>query len=151
MLPCLFALLHWPFPTVAFLDLRRVSISFELEYLLLSMCIKAPESTSNSRSSGDFEISARLCLNFNWRIKRSILSFLKLVNMFAKSHAALQAHLSYTASQKKLHKHELHGKTTATDRVFGHIRPAPWQHACDSPGTPHACHRLRRLGFSPAS
>ena len=31
---------------------------------------------------------------------------------------------------------------------YGHIRPAPWQHARHGPGTPHACHRWRRLGFS---
>ena len=39
---------------VEFLDLRRVSISSELNCFLLSMCIEAPESTTNILSSGDF-------------------------------------------------------------------------------------------------
>ena len=51
----LFALLHWPLPPLwRVLDLRRVSISSALNSLLVSMCIDAPESTTNSRSSGDF-------------------------------------------------------------------------------------------------
>ena len=59
VLPRLFAPLRWALPTVvAFLDLRRVSISSELESFLLSMCIDAPESTSNSCSSRDFEVGA---------------------------------------------------------------------------------------------
>ena len=58
----LFALHHWPLTTVvAFLDLRRVSISSELESFLLSMCIDAPQSTTNSRSSGDVEVGAPCC------------------------------------------------------------------------------------------
>ena len=47
---------------VGFLDLRRVSISSELESFLLSMCIDALESTTNSRSSGDFEVGAGVAL-----------------------------------------------------------------------------------------
>ena len=37
---------------VGFLDLRRVTSSPELKSFLLSVCIDAPESTTNSRSSG---------------------------------------------------------------------------------------------------
>ena len=37
------------------LDLRKVSNSYELEPSLLIMCIGAPESTTNSRSSGLLE------------------------------------------------------------------------------------------------
>ena len=41
--------------TVEFLELRKVSNSFELESLLLTMCIDARGSFANSRSFGDFE------------------------------------------------------------------------------------------------
>ena len=47
---------------MGFLDLRRVSISSELKSFLFSMCSDAPESTTNSRSSGDFEVGAGVAL-----------------------------------------------------------------------------------------
>ena len=47
--------------TVRFLDLRKVSNSSELNSFLLIMCIDA-ESTTNSRSSGDFEVGAGIAL-----------------------------------------------------------------------------------------
>ena len=63
MLPCLFSLLHLPSTTTGeVLDLRRVSISSELKTFLLSMCIEVPESTTNSRSSGDFEVGVGVAL-----------------------------------------------------------------------------------------
>ena len=43
---------------VGFVDLHRVSISSELESPSLSMCIEAPQSTTNSLSSGNIEIGA---------------------------------------------------------------------------------------------
>ena len=55
VLPRLFALLHWPLPPLWF-----SWISAECPFrpssnpFLLSMCKDAPESTTNSRSSGDF-------------------------------------------------------------------------------------------------
>ena len=45
---------------LVFMDFRRVSISPELQWFLLSMCIDAPESTTNSRSSGFFEEGASI-------------------------------------------------------------------------------------------
>ena len=63
VLPRLFALLHWPLPPLfAFVDLRRVSISSKLTSCLLSVCVGAPVSTANSRSSGDFEVGAGAAL-----------------------------------------------------------------------------------------
>ena len=53
----------------------------------------------------------------------------------------------HTASQK-LHKQNYTARPQPRKGSYGHIRPAPWQHARHSPGTPHACHRRRRLGFS---
>ena len=47
--------------TVGFLDLRKVSSSSELKSFLL-MCIDAPGSTTNSRSSGLFEVGASIAL-----------------------------------------------------------------------------------------
>ena len=44
------------------LDLRRVSSSSELKSFLLNMCVDAPESTTNSRSSGMFEMGAGIGL-----------------------------------------------------------------------------------------
>ena len=44
--------------TVEILDLRKVSNSSEQKSLLLIMCIDVSESTSNSRSSGLFEVGA---------------------------------------------------------------------------------------------
>ena len=43
---------------MGFLDLRRVPSSAELYIILLSMCIDASESATNSRSSGLFEVVA---------------------------------------------------------------------------------------------
>ena len=43
-----------------FLDLRKVLSS--TEFFLLSMCIDAPESTTNSRSSDIFEVGAGIVL-----------------------------------------------------------------------------------------
>ena len=40
------------------LDLRKVSYSSELKSILLIVCIDAPESASNSRSSEDVEVGA---------------------------------------------------------------------------------------------
>ena len=48
--------------TVGFLDLHRVSSSSELKSFLLCMCIDAPESTTNSRSSGIFEVGAGIAV-----------------------------------------------------------------------------------------
>ena len=47
--------------TVGCLDLRNVSSSSELIFML-SMCTDAPESTTNSRSSGDFKVGAGIAL-----------------------------------------------------------------------------------------
>ena len=47
---------------VGLLDLRRVSISSELKSFLLSMCIDALESTTNSVSSGDFEVGVGVAM-----------------------------------------------------------------------------------------
>ena len=55
ILLCFLVCLHFPLAVttvVAFLDLRRVSSSPERKSFLLSMCIDAPESITNSRSSG---------------------------------------------------------------------------------------------------
>ena len=47
------ALLHWPImATVGLHDFVKVSISVEFKSFLLIMCIDAPESTTNARSSG---------------------------------------------------------------------------------------------------
>ena len=54
-----------------------VSISSELKSFLLSMCFVVPESTTNSRSSGDFEVGAR-------GVKRSFFSFFELVDIFCQ-------------------------------------------------------------------
>ena len=63
VLPRLFALSRWPSPPLwgSWIS-RRVSISSELKSLLLSMCVDASESTTNSRSSGDFEVGAGVAL-----------------------------------------------------------------------------------------
>ena len=53
-----------------------------------------------------------------------------------------------TASQKKCTSMNCTARLQPRIGSCGHIRPAPWQHARHSPGTPHACHRWRRLGFS---
>ena len=58
VLPRLFALPLAVTTVVGILDLRRVSISAELKSFSLSMCVDASESTTNSRSLGDFEVGA---------------------------------------------------------------------------------------------
>ena len=55
---CFLVCLRFP----GFLDLRRVTTSSELKSFLLSMCIDAPESTTNARSSGDFGVGAGVAL-----------------------------------------------------------------------------------------
>ena len=52
-----------------------------------------------------------------------------------------------TASQK-LHKQNYTAILQPRIGSYGHIRTAPLQHAAIVPGTPHACRRWRRLGFS---
>ena len=47
---------------LAVLALRRVSSSSELKFFLLSMCIDALESTTNSSSSGAHEVGAGIAL-----------------------------------------------------------------------------------------
>ena len=63
VLPRLFALPRWPLPPLwgSWIS-ANLSISSELESFLLSMCIDAPESTTNSRSSGIFEVGAGVAL-----------------------------------------------------------------------------------------
>ena len=46
-----------------FLDLRKVSNSSELKFFLLTVCIDAPDTTTNSRSSGLFEVRFTLLDN----------------------------------------------------------------------------------------
>ena len=85
VLPRLFALLPVAITTiVGFVDLRKVSISSEPKSLLLSMCIDAPESTTNSRSSKGFETGAGVA-------SVALSVFLSLLTF----HAALRAHLSW--------------------------------------------------------
>ena len=64
--------------SVEFLDLPKVCSSSELKTFLLSMCIDAPESTTNSRSSVDFEANACILLA-SIEEKRSFVSILELV------------------------------------------------------------------------
>ena len=47
-------------PYRLFPDLRKVSNSSELKFFLITMCVDAPEPTTNSRYSGFFEVGARL-------------------------------------------------------------------------------------------
>ena len=55
VLPRLFALPRWPLSLLW-------GISSELNTFLLNMCIDAPESTTNSRSSAGFEVGAGVAL-----------------------------------------------------------------------------------------
>ena len=79
--------------TVFYLNLRETYNSSELKCFLLIMCIDDDESTTNSRSSGLFEVPVLPC--FNRSTKRSFVRIHDIVNIFAKSHAALRAHLSW--------------------------------------------------------
>ena len=98
VLPRLSALLRWRFTTVTrVLDLRKVSNSSELKSLLLSMCIEAPESTTNVRSSGapthkelEFFCQDSLlgCTSF---VHQSVLSLLVQKRMFV-AYPFFQAH-----------------------------------------------------------
>ena len=77
------------------LDVIKISISEEFKSLLLIMCIDAPESKTNSLSSGlrvdgagkhqfsEFEKNAALCFFFNFRM------------LLSSSHAASRAHRSW--------------------------------------------------------
>ena len=64
---------------------------------MFSMCIDAPESTANSRSSGLFEVGAGIDLaSFNRSLQRRFVRILELFFFFfAKFHATLRAHLSW--------------------------------------------------------
>ena len=82
---CFLVCLHFSigrYQRCGFLDFRIVSISSELNSLFLSMCIDAPESTTNSRSSGNLEVDAGA--GFNRRVKRSLISNFELVDIFRK-------------------------------------------------------------------
>ena len=75
VLPRSSALHHWPLPPLWGHWISAVSTSSELKSFLLSMCIDAPESTTNSRSSGDFEVGRRHCPGLNGRVKRSFYRY----------------------------------------------------------------------------
>ena len=69
--------------TVGVQDLVTVPISSELKSFLLIMCTDAPESSTNSRSSGLFEvIRCRHYLCFTRNFERSFVRILELVNVF---------------------------------------------------------------------
>ena len=72
-----------------------VSISSELNSFLLIMCIGPPESTTNSRSSGLVEVGAAIALAQIGVQNVALPEYLSLHILFAKSHAALRAHLSW--------------------------------------------------------
>ena len=91
MLPPSFALLHWPLPPFwGFLDFRKVSSSLELKTFFLSICIRAPESTTNSRSSSFFRRGCRHYPFFGRRVERRFILFFETVDIFAQSHASLR-------------------------------------------------------------
>ena len=79
--------------TVGFLDFRRGSGSPELQSFLLSMCIDAPESTTSSRSSGDFGVGAGVALASLEEYNVASPVFLRLLTFFATSHASLGAQI----------------------------------------------------------
>ena len=60
------------------LYLRRVSNSSELKSFLLSMCTEAPESTTKSRSSGDFEVGAGVALASTGEFHAALSALLSL-------------------------------------------------------------------------
>ena len=64
VLPRLFALHRWPLPPLwgSWISAGSPSISSELKSVLLSTYIDAPESTTNSRSCGDFEVGDGVAL-----------------------------------------------------------------------------------------
>ena len=63
------------------LDFRRVSSSPEFTSFLLSMCIDAPESTTNSHSSNCYEEGAGKT-HASVRVERSIVLLLRLKDIF---------------------------------------------------------------------
>ena len=65
---------------VGLLDILMVSNSAELRSLLLFICILAPESTTNSLSSGTFVE----CPFFRGRVECSLVLFFELVSVFGK-------------------------------------------------------------------
>ena len=75
--------------TVGVLDLFTVHIVLSFILFLLIMCIDVPESTSNSRSSGLFEVGAGNYLCYNRSIERSFVRILELVNVFSPNSTLL--------------------------------------------------------------
>ena len=95
VLPRLFALHRWPLPPLwGSWNSAEFPVHLSLKLFLLSMCIEAPESTTNSRSLRDFEVGAGVAQASIDELKRSFVRILELVNTFVKSHATLRAHLS---------------------------------------------------------
>ena len=83
MLPRLFALPPLAVTTVVgLLDRRRVSISSELKTFLLSMCVDAQDSTTNSLSSGFFEEGAGIT-QAPMRTPFGLVEFFAVVRDFA--------------------------------------------------------------------
>ena len=70
-----------------------MSISSERESFLLSMCIEAPESTTNIRSSVLLETSTGAFI-FTGEYNAVLSLALSLYIFLARSHAALRAHSS---------------------------------------------------------
>ena len=95
VLPHLFALHHWlQSPLWGSWIFEGFSSSAELKSFLLSTCIDALESTTNSRSSGIFQEGAGITHASVGELNVALSLFLTLWTFFAKSQASLRAHLS---------------------------------------------------------
>ena len=69
---------------VGLLDVLMVSSSAELKTRLLTICILAPESTTNSLSSGSFVDAARCTHSSAGKIECSLVFFFELVYVLSK-------------------------------------------------------------------
>ena len=79
---------------VGLLDVLMVSTSAELRSLLLTICMLAPESTTNSFSSSFMVDAAGIIHSFCTRTEWSFVLFFELVNVLARFHALPRAHRS---------------------------------------------------------
>ena len=91
---CVFSCLHLAVGrhhVIGLLNVLMVSNSAELRSFLLTICILAPESTTNSLPSGSL-VEALGRTFFRGRVEFSFVFFFELVYVLARFHALLRAH-----------------------------------------------------------
>ena len=129
---------------VGFLDILMVSKnSAELRSFLLTMCILAPESTTNSLSSGSFVDAAGEYPFFSGREECCLVFFFELVYVFGEVPCLASGASLFSVSLFLGPVLNFHGVGTSQMRIFDLYFSKRWSFLF-----PHTCLTERRLSES---